>query len=693
MVSNRDLQVMMSHTPATPIRGIYGNEGFGNVADDPVANSSNDYRKLPLIVDIALDNNGKQLYQVHESSKLVRNEMPRSTNFGNHDHPELLSYEERTPIRQVLGTISPSTLNQKKLLEDEYDEPKEYGEFPGGYDSQPSLATSTMSVSSFSRVQDNDIWSEDVEQAFEEVLSIIPKNGLNKIKISGRLCGRNELISDYIFTKTGKFRTRKQVSSHIQVIKNLGQKLDIIKLISDGPTFPTEDEQIRNTKRFEDIFSKINLNKSLGFDGVNMGNTPETKRRNSIPGASSKRSRRAPHLNISHTPFTTARFENFFMSVCDSYSQNPIILSIQNNTDEIKSLKIREGANIAHRFPGLNDLHNMPIIHNMVKVLFPTTLPYQYSWETGFKSNFMLSEEDAGAREYSSFTCIYSFGKEVLKFNEAGFQLGQNREFLLKFWKFFLLTLTGKDEAEVSMAFKGMTIKQIVYESDTGDSDDSESEESTEIHLMKLKIRMVLLWEFANVLDFKEAITTTTKLILSTRIDSEENVLPQVLEWDGGERLDSTPYEGNPSTGSSTLGTLNSMPPSVPIPVSAFEPQMNVQRKFLNLQGSSQIPQIQPIQQMQQQPLHPQQLQQQAQLHAQQQLQAQQPLQGQQFQRPFQPQQQFQQVPMNQYSQMYSPQQRPLMQVPQPNNSVNVDLMMTGEPEYPMMYPDLYQFN
>ncbi|KAI7868780.1 TEA/ATTS domain family-domain-containing protein [Spinellus fusiger] len=68
--------------------------------------------------------------------------------------------------------------------------------------------------------KEEQVWPVDVESAFIEALETIPKLGRRKILVNGKPCGRNELISDFIFRKTSKIRTRKQVSSHIQVLKN-----------------------------------------------------------------------------------------------------------------------------------------------------------------------------------------------------------------------------------------------------------------------------------------------------------------------------------------------------------------------------------------------------------------------------------------------------------------------------------------
>lgn len=116
-----------------------------------------------------------------------------------------------------------------------------------------------------------DKWPSQMESAFIAALRLIIKNGTSKFKIFDRNYGRNELISLFVQYHTHEIRTKKQISSHIQVWKkSISNKIagnfaindldkEILQLIEEGA--PQTNESVKLFySTFEEIVSSIVMN-------------------------------------------------------------------------------------------------------------------------------------------------------------------------------------------------------------------------------------------------------------------------------------------------------------------------------------------------------------------------------------------------------------------------------------------------
>ncbi|KAM0787320.1 hypothetical protein ACM66B_007093 [Microbotryomycetes sp. NB124-2] len=92
-------------------------------------------------------------------------------------------------------------------------------------------------------VTDNgQLWTDEIDSALLEGMRVIPNIQRRTIAVDGHELGRNALLSEYVYRKTGWFRSKRQIGSHLQLLRrhNAGNE-QVMELLRDhAVTDPTE---------------------------------------------------------------------------------------------------------------------------------------------------------------------------------------------------------------------------------------------------------------------------------------------------------------------------------------------------------------------------------------------------------------------------------------------------------------------
>uniref|UniRef100_A0A3B4DLK6 TEA domain transcription factor 1 n=1 Tax=Pygocentrus nattereri TaxID=42514 RepID=A0A3B4DLK6_PYGNA len=310
---------------------------------------------------------------------------------------------------------------------------------------------------------DNDaegVWSPDIEQSFQEALAIYPPCGRRKIILSdeGKMYGRNELIARYIKLRTGKTRTRKQVSSHIQVLARRKSREFHSKL--KDQTVKDKALQSMASMSSAQIVSATAIHNKLGLPGIP---------RPAFPGAAGvRRPSGGPAIGplgpnpITHTSYestaapaptvpawqgrsigtTKLRLVEFSAFLeqqrdPDSYNKHLFVHIGQTNHSYndalLESVDIRQ---IYDKFPekkgGLKELFGKGPQNSFFLIKFWADLNCNVQEETGAFYGVTSQYESPENMTITCSTKVCSFGKQVVEKVETEYARFENGRFVYR---------------------------------------------------------------------------------------------------------------------------------------------------------------------------------------------------------------------------------------------------------------------